>query len=121
MSNEPTEIRINDFAGFQASVIRLEELEAKIKEKVRAGEDLLEEVTAAASRGTVRSRASAASGTRLAPVYNETVSAVSTAVDGVDRQAAAALLSLRRAIADLKALRSTQQAIQEAGARDVQK
>lgn len=119
MSDEPNTIRINDFAGFQASVNRLEELEAKIAKKIKAGEDLLEEVTAAASRGTFRSRATAASGTRVAPAYTETVSAVSTAVAAVDKQAASALLSLSTTIGDLKALRAVQQAIQEAGARKV--
>ncbi|KXO90983.1 Uncharacterised protein (plasmid) [Tsukamurella tyrosinosolvens] len=123
MSNEPNTIRINDFAGFQASVNKLEGLRGQIEEKIKAGDAVLKTITAAASKGTVPSAGTAAesSGTTVAPAYTETVSAISTAVSAVTTQANAAGSSLTTAITDLGKIRSTQQAIQESGANKVQK
>lgn len=111
-------ITIQDREGFAAQLNQLRDAAAAIK-ALKGGEDVMAEITAAASvrQGLIRF-GPASEGSSPAPVYAGTVAAMGELVGAVDSQVSAARSSLESVVADMeKLLKSVNSVDQSAAGR----
>lgn len=99
-----SQVSITDREGFAAQLNSLRDAAAAIK-ALRGGEDVMVEITAAASarQGLIRF-GPAAEGSTPAPVYAGTAAAMGELVGAVDSQVNAASTSLESVVADMERL-----------------